>query len=46
MINLLIDLRKPKKNGKQYEIILLINGEKKTLILVQMFLKPLLKVLR
>ena len=30
MTNILIDFRKSKKEGKKYEIILLIDGKKKT----------------
>ena len=45
MTNILIDFRKSKKEGKKYEIILLIDGKRKFLILVLMFLKPLLKEL-
>ena len=43
MTNLLIDFRKSKKEGKKYKIILLIDGKKVVSILVQIFLKPLLK---
>jgi hypothetical protein len=46
MINLLIDFRKSKKIDKKYEIIYIIDGKRNLLILVQMFLKLLLKVLR
>ena len=43
MTNILIDFRKSKKEGKKYEIILLIDGKKEVVISVQMFLKRLLK---